>query len=256
MAGTFGCEKDPAKVFVTAKVYDTSFLVREMKKGYDNKKLDQIGKNLFTTEPLPANVIDDIVTKPDLFSLVRERIAADQAVAVAESRRTSPVRRYVFAYSGMALTVVAAAGGIYLYRQDKPETAVKAPIQAVNKRVPDIADPEVVRSEVPPQPITGKLSADRTAKDFPKAEKAILTRTEPVIRPRRIAEPDTHFLPVSYTGDPDETSSGGQVIRVEMKRSSLFALGLNIPLENDDAIVKADLLVGRDGVTRAIRVVD
>lgn len=233
-----------------------------MKKGYDNQKLDQIGKRLFDTEPLAATVIDDIVAKPDLFSLVRERIAADKAASIAELRKTSPVRRYVIAYSGMALTVLAAAGAIYLYTPSKyipskPETTtIKAPVQVVNSKVPDIADPEVVRSEVPPQPITGKLSADRTTKDEPKAEKAILLRTEPVSRPRRIAEPDTRFLPVSYTGDPDEMSGGGQVVRVEMKRSSLFALGVNIPLENDDTVIKADLLIGRDGVTRAIRVID
>jgi hypothetical protein len=228
-----------------------------MKRRYDNKKLDQIGKNLFDTEPMVNSVIDEIVAKPDLFSLVRERIAADQAAALAVSRRKSPVRRYVLAYSGMAVTVLAVAGAIYLYKPNKPETtAAKAPVQVVNNKVPDIADPEVVRSEVPPQPNTGKLSADRTTKDEPKAEKAILLRTEPVIRPRRNAEPDTRFLPVSYTGDPDEMSGGGQVVRVEMKRSSLFALGVDISLENDDTVVKADLLIGRDGVTRAIRVVD
>ena len=232
-----------------------------MKKGYDNKKLDQIGKSLFDTEPMAAAAIDEIVAKPELFSLVRERIAADQAAALAESRRKSPVRRYVLAYSGMAMTVAAAAGAIYLFTPaDKPvkpvTVAIPAPVQVLSSKVPDIADPEVVRSEVPPQPNTGKLSADRTTKDEPRAEKAILMRTEPVSRPRSNAEPDTRFLPVSYTGDPDEVSGGGQVVRVEMKRSSLFALGVNIPLENDDTVVKADLLIGRDGVTRAIRLVD
>ena len=41
-----------------------------------------------------------------------------------------------------------------------------------------------------------------------------------------------------------------------MPRSALFAMGVNIPLENDAEVVKADLLVGTDGVTRAIRVVE
>lgn len=227
-----------------------------MKKGYDNKKLDQIGRRLFDTDPMTASVIEDIVAKPDLFSLVRERIAADQAAAIAELRKTSPVRRYVIAYSGMALTVVAAAAAINLY---KSETAVNtAPVEVANSKEPQVQEtqPVVVPPGVPPQPITGKLSAGGTTKYEPRPEKAILIRTGPVSRPRRNAEPDTRFLPVSYTGDPDETSAGGQVIRVEMKRSSLFALGVNIPLENDDEIIKADLIVGRDGVTRGIRVVD
>jgi len=38
-----------------------------------------------------------------------------------------------------------------------------------------------------------------------------------------------------------------------MSRASLFAMGINIPLENGAEVVKADLLVGPDGVTRAVR---
>lgn len=253
MAGTFGRQKGAKKVFVTTSITDTSFLVREMKKGYDNKTLDQIGKRLFDNEPLAASEIDNIVAKPELFSLVRERIAADRVASIAEMRRTSPVRRYVIAYSGMALTVLVAVGAITFYRPEK--TTYKAPVPVLSNKVPD-AVPEVARIEVPPQSDTGKLPAVRATKDDYRVEKAILTRTEPVNRPRRIAEPDTQFLPVSYTGDPDEMSAGGQVIRVEMKRSSLFAIGVNVPLENADEVVKADLLIGRDGVTRAIRVID
>ena len=42
-------------------------------------------------------------------------------------------------------------------------------------------------------------------------------------------------------------------MRVEMSRASLFAMGINIPLENGAEVVKADLLVGPDGVARAVR---
>ena len=252
MAGTLGGEKGFEQIFVTDGSRKSSFLVREMKTRHDNKTLDQIGRRLFGTEPLPTAEIDDIVTKPDLFLLVREHIAADRTAAIAELRRTSPFRRYLVASSAMGLTAAAVTGAIIL---SKPEKAIKAPVQVVSSKVPD-AVPEVVRPEDPPQPNTGKLSAGRTTKDEIRVEKTILRRSEPVARPQRYAEPDTKFLPVSYTGDPDETSAGGQVIRVEMKRSSLFAIGVDIPLENGDATVKADLLVSRDGVTRAIRVVD
>ena len=60
-----------------------------------------------------------------------------------------------------------------------------------------------------------------------------------------------HFVSAGY--DPDE--SGGRIIRVDMQRSSLFALGVNVPLENGPDAIKADLLIGPDGMTRAIRVV-
>jgi hypothetical protein len=33
-------------------------------------------------------------------------------------------------------------------------------------------------------------------------------------------------------------------------------MGMNVPLENESPTVKADILVGPDGVTRAIRLVE
>lgn len=227
-----------------------------IKRKLNNTELESISNAVFKSEPLTLAEIDQIVAKPELFSLIQKRIQNAPSITAPVPARVLPARRYVLAWSGIAMTFAAAAALAVL--NINKEVPQKAPVQiAVLNQVPDIADPEVVRSEVPPQPITGKLSADRTTKeDRLKVEKAIFTRTEPVTRPERASEPDTRFIPVSYTGDPDETSAGGQVIRVEMKRSSLFALGVSIPLENDDEIVKADLLIGRDGVTRAIRVVN
>jgi hypothetical protein len=48
----------------------------------------------------------------------------------------------------------------------------------------------------------------------------------------------------------------GRVIRVDLPRASLISLGVNIPLENDKQIIKTDLLIGPDGVPRAIRLVE
>jgi hypothetical protein len=79
------------------------------------------------------------------------------------------------------------------------------------------------------------------------------------ISPQRTSGTADHggeFYAVSYAGDPSETERGGRIIRVDMPRSALFAMGVNIPLENDAEVIKADLLVGNDGVTRAIRVVE
>ncbi len=251
MAGTGRRKKGFEEIFVTAGGIFTSPLLREMKKGYDNKTLDLVGKRLLDTEPLPAGNIEKIVANPELFCRVRERIASERTASIVDLRQTSPFRRYAIAYSGITLTVAAAAV-IAFYR---PEIAIETPSQVVNSQVPD-AVPDTARTKVPPQPITGKLSAVRAEKKEFRVEKSILPRTKPASHLRRDRELDTRFIPVSYTGDPDETSAGGQVIRVEMKRSSLFAIGVDLPLENDDSVVKADLLIGRDGVTRAVRMVD
>jgi hypothetical protein len=46
-----------------------------------------------------------------------------------------------------------------------------------------------------------------------------------------------------------------QVIRVQMPRQALIAFGLPVNIERADVPVKADLLVGEDGLAHAIRFV-
>jgi hypothetical protein len=64
----------------------------------------------------------------------------------------------------------------------------------------------------------------------------------------------TDFFPLAY-GDDQKPMERGQVIRVQMQRSALIAFGLPVNIERADTPVKADLLVGEDGMARAIRFV-
>jgi len=68
-------------------------------------------------------------------------------------------------------------------------------------------------------------------------------------------EDQNEFYALSYAGDPNETERGGRIVRVDISRATLFAMGFDLPLENESETVRADLLVGSDGVTRAVRVV-
>jgi hypothetical protein len=47
----------------------------------------------------------------------------------------------------------------------------------------------------------------------------------------------------------------GTIVRLELPVASLPAYGLEIPAAADERPVEADLLVGQDGLTRAIRLV-
>lgn len=63
----------------------------------------------------------------------------------------------------------------------------------------------------------------------------------------------TDFLLLRY--DDHEPMESGEVIRVQMPRSALITLGLPVNVENADEPVLADLLIGEDGLARAIRFV-
>lgn len=64
----------------------------------------------------------------------------------------------------------------------------------------------------------------------------------------------TDFMPVGYT-NPMDLQDGGQVMRVELPRSTLAGFGLPVNMERVNERVKADVLVGPDGQARAIRFV-
>lgn len=68
-------------------------------------------------------------------------------------------------------------------------------------------------------------------------------------------EVEGDFYALPFAGISEEPNEELQILRVDLPRSTLFALGLNLPLEGEDQKVKTDLLVGSDGVTRAIRLV-
>ena len=63
----------------------------------------------------------------------------------------------------------------------------------------------------------------------------------------------TGFLPLGYSGpEPDAY----QVVRVRMDRSSLAQFGLPVNMDRAEEPVDADLLVGDDGVPRAVRFIN
>jgi hypothetical protein len=69
-------------------------------------------------------------------------------------------------------------------------------------------------------------------------------------QPKEIA---TDFIPLTY-GDPN-VGSDAQMVRVELPRSAMASFGLPVNMDRADQRVKADVLLGSDGLARAIRFV-
>jgi hypothetical protein len=64
----------------------------------------------------------------------------------------------------------------------------------------------------------------------------------------------TDYIPLTYLADATAVESG-IVLRVELPHSALMAVGLPAPVERTDSRVKADVVIGDDGVARAVRFV-
>jgi hypothetical protein len=213
----------------------------------ENKQLDEIGKRLAAADMVPAREIDDIVANPTLFYSVLTRIESE--VSHKAPARRSLLRPIIASGSSLALIVVAVFA--YITFKTKPTDVVKAPTPA-----------SPTTSETKKFPVSD-TAVNPNIRTIPAEDRVERIVERPSIRPVRTRQPvaqqaryEENFYALSYAGDPNETERGGRIVRVEIPRSALFAMGVNVPLENENSTVKADLLVGNDGVTRAIRVVE
>jgi hypothetical protein len=130
-----------------------------------------------------------------------------------------------------------------------------------------------VLSEVPRPPVANQVAPpvqpEGAARHSPEPERAV-TRVQQR-KSRRIGAPATH--PVSRPTDPAETQEvatellrlpfapqftaedRGQLVRVRLPRESMRSFGLPVNEDRLDPAVKADVLIGEDGIARAIRFV-
>lgn len=71
---------------------------------------------------------------------------------------------------------------------------------------------------------------------------------------QELKEITTAFVPLGY-GSALDLQDGGQMVRVELPRSVLARFGLPMNMNRANEKIKADVLVGADGLARAIRFV-
>ena len=68
------------------------------------------------------------------------------------------------------------------------------------------------------------------------------------------SEVTTEFIPIGYS-NAASVQEGGQIVRLEMSRYAMARFGVPFNEERYAEMVKADVLVGADGLARAIRFV-
>lgn len=118
-----------------------------------------------------------------------------------------------------------------------------------------------------PTPTPEPKPAENETKPGQAKPEAQTQPPKPVRRPRpttlrnvgsptvaRRAEVTTDYMPLMYVSDATSSQSGF-VMRLEIPRTTLLSMGLPISTDRGNALVKADVVVGDDGVPRAIRLV-
>ena len=170
---------------------------------------------------------------------------AASAPSVAPAQRWQLARRMVFAAAAILL-VVFFAGLIWQRLQTDQKTAL---------------------ATTPPSPApTVSANPDSLPKHFPTLGLPVSERKQQVaskprqMRPARRSSQTSEedmtagFIALAEAGELAPLESG-QVLRVELSVSTLISMGLPIQAADVSKPVLADLLLGQDGLARAIRFV-
>jgi hypothetical protein len=126
---------------------------------------------------------------------------------------------------------------------------MKAAIEsAPAPEIKNIETPEVVHT--PRRNPHTSLASLRPAKHPTKVAPAVAANTaESNDAGKEVA---TDFYPIGY-GTAPNLQDGGQLLRVELPRSAVARFGLPVNIDRTSERVKADVLVGADGLAQAIR---
>lgn len=240
------------------------------KRDLQNQKLDRIGRKLLEATKMQSEEIEHIVAAPQLFDSVKARIKAGQNER--KSNRFFGIWRNFqvwnwqksFAVSAALVVLFFVAFGLVLIIESPQEIEqVDAPQIQMPTESFEIEEKTKFFKDSPEITFTKRTAVKTRAIKQTEVKKENLKNPEPAQKPKFVKkrtpvetkESNREFYALAY-GAPIEANEDLKIIRAELSRSSVFALGVNIPIENESEKIKTDLLVGADGVARAIRFVD
>jgi hypothetical protein len=231
------------------------------KQHLQKETLDRAARRLLEAASVRDIEIEKIVAAPHLFDSVRARIKA-------ETPRRAKAKFFVWnlqtASGAFAVLIVllAIAAVAFSGKTVAPQTAAKIDAPEIQTSFKQSENPppapEIVKTGEKAPAVKNPATAQKTdfKEDAPnltnRARKTIQAKTEQSHK----KDAKAVFYPLAFGGNWEADGEDLQIVRAELSRSELFALGINLPVENESARVKTDLLVGADGVARAIRFVE
>jgi hypothetical protein len=186
------------------------------------------------------------------------------AVIVLPSRRA--LRWWDAAAVAAAAAVLLILGATYLVRDSRrvsqaPPSETRAALHALAPAAPAAVEEknaDAAQREVAQAASTNSTKrAPAIARRAPALTNAEKNKTGTVARnmTRNITRSaGNEYLPLTYVAGATAMESG-TVVRIKLSRSALISLGVPVSAERGDDLLKADVMIGDDGVARAIRLV-
>ncbi|HKR22550.1 MAG TPA: hypothetical protein VJS17_08145 [Pyrinomonadaceae bacterium] len=188
---------------------------------------------------LLADEMESLNAPPEVEQKLRAAFRAQKVVRPVWRRHTT-----YWVAAGIAAVLLIAISVIALRWRDDSSI----PIQAHQTEQPRIKEePKIDQPQPQPQPQQQQV-AQKPRRRTPRrnANNEVANHVN-----REIA---TDFMPLGYL-NAATLQDGGQIVRVELPRSALVNFGLPVNMDRYHERVKADVLLGVDGLAHAIRFV-
>lgn len=234
-------------------------------KDLEKEKLERIERRLLKAHRISADELRALVSEPQFFDKIDARIKAEQAVrnSPGDSRKRTifPLfnwQKIGLAFGGLTVFLAVILSLMFFARQDFSTAQLfeSVTLPEIQKTIDYVDEPQAAE-------IREGREAENNVRNKPeriafknKASR-FKAKTDSSRKPARTVrnEDEEVFYPLTFAENLEEAKENGKVVRVELSRSSLLALGLNPPMDDEVLKVKTDLLIGSDGVARGIRFV-
>jgi hypothetical protein len=201
-----------------------------------------------------AGDMESLEAPPAIELKLREAFRKHRVVAPVAVGSSFRSRYWLVAVAAVLLLAMTVAA--MWWRSDAPQ-------QHIAEETP-AKGPEVVNGPSAPAPAPKEVEyqagnhepVEKPKRQFPKPVRRNVNRRAPEtpVAHHTTTEIATDFVPL---GDMNAAmlQDGGQIVRVKLRRSALVKFGFPVNMERYNENVNADVLIGVDGLARAIRFV-
>ena len=232
-----------------------------MKKQLSDEQLDQVMRYVMNDAALDDGEVNEVANSPTLWWAVQRQINREQDVSKSP---WPPVGNF---WRWLILGVPAAAAAAVMITlfaiqptrvADDVAVGVAPGSDEVRHTLPSV-NPVMDTNVDTPRAQTDTRSAE-PVKELPakhrfvavkhtESRQAVANRVFNSTVAQKSTEIKTDFIALSYARNPES----GQIVRVRVPSSMMVTLGLVASVAKPSNLVDAEVLVGDDGLTRAIR---
>jgi hypothetical protein len=225
-----------------------------MKRQLTDKQIDKMMSAIVADASADDALIDEIVASPTLWWSVRREIGRQAEAAATPWPPVNAIRRWLL----VAVPAFAAAAviiGIFVFRPNTVTTET-AGLQQDGPASATVVSPEIVPERALPVKTSdsGKTAVSVKATAPVRAARARTARpvdTNTTAVAAAVEKPvfKSEFIALTYARNPES----GQMVRVKVPSAMMVTLGLVSSVEKPTSMVDAEVIVGDDGQTHAIR---